>query len=79
MRQRSKWQGQPEAFRAYNRRRTAEALARQDAAREQEAQAGRKEAHVHAWGNWEYVLGFTHEVRGCRECGYAEMRMVRPL
>jgi hypothetical protein len=74
MYKRSKWQGQPDALRAANRRRTAEALARQDAAKL--ALVPAPECSDHAWRNWEYVLGHTHEVRECRDCGYAEMRKV---
>lgn len=75
MSKRSKWQGQPDALRASNRRRTVEALARQDAARD--AARPVPACTRHAWRNWEYVLGYTHEVRECRECGYAEIRPVR--
>lgn len=43
-------------------------------------EADRRQAeadHVHGWKNWDYVLGYTHEVRECRDCGYAEIRPVR--
>lgn len=33
--------------------------------------------HVHSWKNWEYVMDFTHEVRECGECGFAEIQPVR--
>lgn len=48
--------------------------------READAEADRQralEAHVHSWRNWEYVLGYTHEVRECRDCSFAQMRPVR--
>ncbi len=33
--------------------------------------------HVHGWKNWDYVMNHTHEVRECRDCGFAEIRKVR--
>jgi hypothetical protein len=58
------------------------AAARRAEARDREARdAAERERelaeHVHGWKNWEYVLDYTHEVRECRVCGYAEMRKVR--
>lgn len=56
------------------RRRMAAKAAAEQAERER---AEREANHEHGWKNWEYVLGYTHEVRECRECGFAEIRPVR--
>jgi hypothetical protein len=67
----------------YHGRRTARANQRRRTAAKQEAEklaAERAEAernHAHGWKNWDYVLNHTHEVRECRDCGYAEIRPVR--
>lgn len=62
-----------QAARANQRHRVAAKQAAEQAARERaEAEAN----HVHGWKNWEYVLDFTHEVRECRDCGFAEIRPV---
>lgn len=45
-----------------------------------QAEADRREAaanHTHGWKNWDYVLNYTHEVRECRDCGFAEMRPIQ--
>jgi hypothetical protein len=50
-----------------------------EARRRAEAEADRLRAeaeHEHRYGNWFYVLDWTHEVRECG-CGYAQMRPVR--
>lgn len=57
--------------------RGAAALRAEARRREMEAEVDRQREeanHVHSWGNWQYVLDFTHEVRECRGCGFAEMR-----
>jgi hypothetical protein len=62
-----------EAARGAAARRADEARRRADA----EADRLRAEAeHEHRYGNWFYVLDWTHEVRECA-CGFAEMRKVR--
>ena len=60
--------------RANQRRRMAAKQAAERAAAER-AEAERN--HRHGWKNWDYVLDYTHEVRECRDCGYAEIRPVR--
>lgn len=44
---------------------------------EAERAAAERDHHEHGWKNWEYVLDYTHEVRECRDCGFAEMRRVQ--
>jgi len=60
--------------RANQRRATA---ARREAEKATAARLEAEKNHVHGWKNWDYVLGYTHEVRECRDCGYAEIRPVR--
>lgn len=60
--------------RANQRRRTAAKQAAEKADRERAEAAAN---HEHGWKNWEYVLDFTHEVRECRDCGFAEIRPLR--
>jgi hypothetical protein len=55
------------------------AEAKAEAARAEADRAKAAANHVHSWRNWEYVLNYSHEVRECRECGYAEIRKTRPL
>lgn len=58
-----------------NQRRRVDA--RQQDEREAREREARERAHVHGWKNWDYVLDYTHEVRECRDCGYAEIRPAR--
>jgi hypothetical protein len=60
--------------RANQRRRVA---ARQTAERAAQERREAERNHQHGWKNWDYVLNYTHEVRECRDCGYAEIRPVR--
>lgn len=60
--------------RANQRRATT---AKQEAERAARDRAKAEANHVHGWKNWEFVLSYTHEVRECRDCGYAEIRPVR--
>lgn len=60
--------------RANQRRRVAANEAAAKAAAERERVLAE---HTHQWKNWDYVLDYTHEVRECRVCGYAEIRKVR--
>jgi hypothetical protein len=58
--------------RSNQRRRVAANRAADEAREERETQE-----RGHEWKNWDYVLNYTHEVRECRVCGFAEIRPIR--
>lgn len=66
-----------EVARSNQRRRVAQKQAAERATAEREREEREHYAKGHEWKNWDYVLNYTHEVRECRVCGFAEIRPVR--
>jgi hypothetical protein len=63
--------------RSNQRRRLAANRAADKAREERETQEREHYRHGHEWKNWDYVLNYTHQVRECRVCGFAEIRPIR--